>query len=155
MICNVSYEELATWSAGDMAPGRQADIQHHITDCPQCQRRLASLGQADSAMVDLMRARPPAEAVLAARQAAARELQQAAQPPEIMTLAETAAFLRLSEEQLGDLADELPAFELAGQVRVRRQRLIEWIQQREQDYTRQTAASRVACAIRVIGKGVA
>lgn len=155
MNCNVSYEELAAWSAGDVSLERQSEIQRHVPDCPQCCSRLAALEQADAAMVELMHVRPPVETVLAARQAATREKQQSSRPAEILTLAETAEFLRLSEEQLGEIVGDLPAFDMAGQIRVRRERLIEWIGQREQDYVRRTAASRVARAVRMIEKGVA
>ena len=61
-----------------------------------------------------------------------------------MTLDEVAAFLRIDPSDLGEVAEELPAFELGGQVRVRRERLIEWIQQRERAYTRQAGESWAA-----------
>ena len=64
-----------------------------------------------------------------------------------MTLDEVAAFLRLSDAQLDEVVEELPAFELGGQLRVRRQRLIEWLQQRERDYARQAAGSWAAQAL--------
>jgi len=63
-----------------------------------------------------------------------------------MTLNEVAELLRISPDELGEIAEELPAFELAGRVRVRREKLMEWIAQRESAYARQVAASRVARA---------
>ena len=51
--------------------------------------------------------------------------------PEIMTPAEVAAFLRIPLDDLEEVFDELPSFEFAGHVRVRRERLLEWIEQRE------------------------
>ena len=53
-------------------------------------------------------------------------------------------FLRVPVEELGDLSAELPAFEVAGRVRVRRDRLVAWIEEREHDYMRHNIASRVA-----------
>jgi hypothetical protein len=53
---------------------------------------------------------------------------------EILTLSEVAQFLRLSEDDLMDIASELPAFELAGKVLVRKAKLLEWIAQREQQF---------------------
>jgi len=81
--------------------------------------------------------------VLAASRTIA-EATRATPRPEIMTLDEAAAFLRISPDELGEIAEELPAFELAGRIRVRRSRLIEWVARREADYARDTAASRVA-----------
>jgi len=73
-----------------------------------------------------------------------------------MTLDEVAEFLRLSPGQLDEVASDLPGFELAGQVRVRRAKLLEWIERRERSYLRNTVASRVARALAANGwKGVA
>ena len=61
-----------------------------------------------------------------------------------MTLDEVAEFLRVSLEELGEVVGELPAFELAGRVRVRRTKLIEWIEKRERAYARGRIESEVA-----------
>ena len=143
MNCDVIYEELAAFAAGEVDAERQAEIRRHVAACDRCRRRLAALERADAALGRMRPARPPAEAVLAARRALADAIRPV-RAPEIMTLDEVAELLRVTPEQLGEVVEELPAFELAGQVRVRRQRLIEWIGQRERDYTRQAAASWAA-----------
>ena len=143
MDCDVLYEELAACASGDLDPKRQAEIAEHLPRCRRCRQRLAAIKAADAALRALRPPEPPGGAILAARRALA-ELTRAAPAPEIMTLAETAEFLRLEPEQLGEIVEELPAFELAGQVRVRRARLVEWIRQRERTYARQAAASWVA-----------
>ena len=83
--------------------------------------------------------------LLAARRAIAAATRPA-EPAEIMTLEEAAELLRLTPGQLDRIVGELPAFELGGQIRFRRVRLIEWIEQRERDYGRQAAGSWAACA---------
>jgi len=155
MSCDVEYEELAAFADADLDPARLAEIRRHLSSCQACRRRLELLKSADAGLAAAKKAHPPVEAVLAAR----RVVEQVIRPvreAEIMTLEETAEFLRITPEQLGEMIEALPAFELAGQVRVRRQRLIEWIQQRERDFTRQANESWVARA-RVVspGKGVA
>ena len=45
------------------------------------------------------------------------------------------------DDELDEIAEELPAFELAGRLRVRRQRLMEWIEHREQSYARGATAT--------------
>ena len=143
MSCDVTYEELAALAAGELPAAREAEVLAHLGDCERCRRRVNALQQADGVLATLRPARPPAEAVLAARRALADVLRRR-QAPEIMTLEEVAEFLRLTLDQLADVAEELPAFELAGQVRVRRARLIEWIERREGDYSRQRAGSWAA-----------
>jgi anti-sigma factor RsiW len=155
MNCDITYEELAGLAAGDLEAGREAQIRRHVEQCPRCRQRLAALERTDATLASLPPLRPSAAALLAARRAVAEVIRPTANP-EIMTLEEVAEFLRLTPPELGQVVEELPAFELAGQVRVRRERLIEWIRHREKDYTRQTNESWVAksTAIR-LGKGVA
>ena len=145
MDCNVTYEELAAFSSGDLDANRCDWIHDHLAQCAHCRDRLDALGRADKALEDLLPARPSPVAVDAVR----RELAEATRTeatPQIMTLDQVARFLQITSDQLGEIVETLPAFELAGQIRVRRARLIEWIEQRERNYTRNTAASSVAQA---------
>ena len=50
---------------------------------------------------------------------------------EVLTLEETARYLKLTIGELIPLLDELPSFELAGRLRVRRAALDQWIETRE------------------------
>jgi len=71
--------------------------------------------------------------------------------PEVLTLEEVADYLRIDGSDLPEVLDELPAFELAGRLRVRRARLIEWIEHRERSWTHGATARTVGRT----GKGVA
>ncbi len=144
MNCQVAYEELAALAAGDLDRARQAELRGHLSGCERCGGRLAALRAADAALAALPWEAPPPVAVLAARRAISQLTR--AQPSEIMTLEEVGEFLRLTPPQMEEVVEALPAFELAGQILVRRARLIEWIAARERDYARQAAASRVARA---------
>ena len=155
MDCDVTYDELAAFVCGDLDAGRDAEIREHLPCCGRCRKRLEALGRADAALAALPPFEPAASILLATRRALA-EVTRGPGAPEIMTLEEVAEFLRLSPAQLGEVVEELPAFELGGQIRVRRARLIEWIRQRERDYTRQATAAWVARAGRSAPeKGVA
>ena len=143
MNCDVTYEELAALAAGELPSEREAEVLAHLPDCGRCRGRLAALRRADAVLHALPPLKPPAEAALAARRAVAPVV-RGTRAAEIMTLDEVAEMLRIGPEQLDEVVEELPAFELAGQVRVRRARLIEWIEQRERDYAGQTAGSWAA-----------
>ena len=145
MNCDVTYEELAAFASDEAEAARGQEIREHLPHCDRCRRRLDALRRTDAALAQLPIIEPPVKAVRAARQAGAEAL-GASGAAEVMTMEEAAAFLRISTDQLGEHVDELPVFELAGQIRIRRTRLIEWIENRERDYRRQTAASWVAHA---------
>jgi len=144
--CDVTYEELAAVAAGELNAAREAEVLAHLPDCERCRRRVAALRRADNVLAGLRAPEPPAEAVLAARRAVAAIVHRP-EAVEVLTLDEVAEFLRITPEQLDELVEELPAFELAGHVRVRRARLVEWIERRERDYARQTAGSWAAHAM--------
>ena len=155
MPCELTDVELAEFSAGDLASERVAEIEQHVVACTECQRRLAALRKADGVLRALPRMAPSARSILGTRRLLADELRDGNEP-EIMTLDDVAAFLRISLDELDDIAGELPAFELAGRVRVRRARLVEWIEQREIRYRMQNTESSLArIAAAPFGKGVA
>jgi helix-turn-helix protein len=151
VTCDVSYEDLAAFAAGD-----SAELAGHAAKCDVCRKRLDALSSADDALRRLPRPEPSASALLKVRRELAREVRPDTATPEVMTLDEVAAFLRVSADQLGDLAAELPAFELGGRIRVRRERLVKWIEVRERDYMRNSIASHAARTMAANGwKGVA
>ncbi len=142
MPCEHTCEELAALAAGDLPPARAEELSEHAAGCPDCRRRIEALERTDAALAALRPAAPPAAAVLAARRALAREVRGAG--PEVMTLEEVARFLRVSPGELSDLVGELPAFEIAGRLRVRRSRLVAWIEEREKQFARGRLESEVA-----------
>ncbi len=143
MPCNVTYEQLAALDAGDLPPDQHPVLGQHIASCDACRRRLASLRRVDAALRNLPAQQPPAETILAARRLLSEETRPKREP-EVLTLEEVAAMLRIDLEQLRPFVTDLPAFELGGQIRVRRARLLEWIEQRERQFSRSSAASLVA-----------
>lgn len=134
MKCSIAFEELSAWLAGDLDASRQRHLSEHLDTCDRCRARLGQLHRLDGGLGQLPRHEPSPGALLALRRRLNGHLRPAALP-EIMTLPEVAQYLRIGPEQLAEVADELPAFELAGQVRVRRESLEQWVQQREQNYT--------------------
>ena len=143
--CEVTYEELAAFAAGDLGARRHSEINEHLLRCERCRDRLDALERADKALEDLTPARPSPSAIASVRRALAHAADAEA-APQVMTLDQVAGFLQITTDQLGEIAETLPAFELAGQIRVRRARLVEWIEQRERQYSRNAAASWAAQA---------
>jgi anti-sigma factor RsiW len=148
MNCAVSYEELAAWRVGDAEPDRAAELSRHAATCPDCSRRTAALDRVDAALRATATPEPSPAGLLDVRRQLSREVRGGA---EMMTLDDVAAFLSLTPAEIADVVPELPAFELAGQVRVRRSRLLDWIEGRERDYMRY----RILRQIESASKGVA
>lgn len=155
MECELRYEELAEFAAGDLSAERSNEISRHVDECDICRQRLAVLRKLDATLKNLPPVKPKTEAVLKVRRAISQQI-RGANASEIMTLDEVAAFLRISSDDMAEIAEELPAFELAGNIRVRRTKLIEWIEQQELNYMRSTIESDVSRSIKgMFTKGVA
>ncbi len=118
-------------------------------------RRLAGLRAVDAALRSLPPERPSAETILAARRLLSEETRPRRES-EILTLEEVAAFLRIEPEEMRPFVTDLPAFELGGQIRVRRSKLLEWVEHRERQFSR-TGAIRAIARFRPVEqwKGVA
>jgi len=143
MNCNVSYEELAAFAAHDMAQGNLDGLRRHIETCEACRNRLAALEKVDGLLHAMVREEPPARAVLNAWRAVLDETRDS-RGDEIMTIEEVASFLKVPLDDLDLIVSEIPSFELAGHLRVRRVKLFEWIEDRERRHRRGIAESEVA-----------
>ena len=143
MNCELTHEEVAAYAAGEGDAAHRAHVKRHLAKCAACRERTDAIGRADRELTHPPPFAPSPEAVERTRAAIAQELAHL-NPPEIMTLEEAGRMLRLSPEELGEIASELPAFELAGRIRIRRGRLLEWIAQREKRYRSAGVESQVA-----------
>jgi hypothetical protein len=154
MNCKITYEQLAAYSQADPSAEPQQAIAQHIASCATCHRRLASLRTVDAALRALPAEMPSAETILAVRRLISEETRPRRES-DILTLEEVAEFLRINPEEFRPYIEDLPAFELGGQIRVRRSKLLEWIEQRERQFSRGTG--RAAARFRPVApwKGVA
>lgn len=143
MSCGITYEELAGFAENDLPDERQAAIERHVATCQTCRQRLAAFKTVDGALRRMSAAQPSAGTILATRRLLAEETRPKREP-EILTLEEVAEFLRIDPEELRPFVADLPAFELGGQIRVRRSKLLEWVEQREQQFSRGNIAGAMA-----------
>jgi hypothetical protein len=139
MECEWSCLELAEYAAGEPSD----KIHRHLPECESCRRRIEAIRKTDAALQAIPRLEPTDTAVLRIRQALGREI-RGHDAHEVMTLEDVADFLRATPEALLDLLDDLPAFEFAGQIRVRRSRLIEWVEERERRYLAEKMESQMS-----------
>ena len=63
--------------------------------------------------------------------------------PEIMTPAQVCDFLQLTPDKFDEVVERLPGFEIAGELRFRRTRIVEWIERREADRDREVLVSQL------------
>jgi len=145
VACDIRYEEIGEFAAGELPAERARELEQHLRSCANCQRRLDAVRAVDTGLARLPRLLPSPGGLHRARRSLSEVLRRT-QEPELMRLDEVAEFLRISLDELEEVVAELPAFEVAGQLRVRRAKLLEWVEARERSYRRSSAQSEVARA---------
>jgi anti-sigma factor RsiW len=150
MACTVDPLRLVAWLDGDLRRAPAARLAAHAGACPKCRQRVADLRrQADALRTELRRDVP--QDVLARLRHLLPPADTGETWTEVLTLDEVARYLRVALDDLDMVAADLPAFEVAGQVRVRHTELLRWIARREQDYAVQRLREN---AVRHIGRRV-
>jgi anti-sigma factor RsiW len=129
------------WIDGIAPEGQGRLLEEHAKGCARCAASLQELetlrGLLRASAVEALPEAAHLRALGALLKAATEQAEPAAS--EIMTLAEVAAFLRISEAKVRNMLDEVPHFSVAGEVRFRRQSIERWIERQEE----RAAAARV------------
>ena len=142
MSCEIAGEDLSRYAAGDCDAETGERLARHVSGCDVCARRLEGIRKVDAALRALPPLRPSADTLLRVRRALGPEVRGSA-APEVMSLEQAADYLQVSVENMEEALWDLPVFEVAGQVRMRRSKLIEWMERRERQYARERASSEV------------
>lgn len=148
MTCDIRLEQLSALLAGELDVTQTQVLRQHIERCPACATLAARLQDIDQQFRSAVDQPVPPEAARRARQAMHAAVQR--QPtPEIMTLDEVGQCLRLTPSQLAQILEQLPSFSVAGEVRIRRDRLMQWVKDQEQQAFRDRVRSQAARSIRM------
>ena len=144
MNCDDCLERLSPFEAGELATDLAEQVQQHLAECAGCSRLLEALRRTGE-WVDRLRDDQPPRSVCVRILAEADELLAPVldEAPEIMTPEQLARFLRVPLADLADVIDTIPGFEIGDQLRFRRERVVEWINERERARARRSLYSGV------------
>lgn len=162
MECDQIRDELVSFMDNEVSDEMREAIQAHLANCADCSKELESLRDVKSLYqhwkgispprnweIELKRKlaksqRQPTTELEILRSAViglsrrVRELEesQMALPPtlesEIMTVDELARYLRLSTDQVFEIIDQLPRFQIGYEYRFKRDSIDQWIRSLEQ-----------------------
>lgn len=134
--CPATPARLLRYLDGTLSLRDTAAVAQHLAECPACRRRLDGMRRAETDLAEMAGQPLPADTQLRVQERIGREF-GLAPSRDILTIEEAADFLRLDSGQMAEALDDLPWFELAGQIRFRRQTLLDWIRERERECTRE------------------
>jgi len=135
MKCEACRERLSELETGELGEALAKGVRDHLRDCGECSRLLAAMQATVELTADLPDGGPSRS--LSMRILARVEEWLSPDPqslPEIMTPEQLARFLNVPLEQLE--IESLPGFEISGELRFRKDRVLEWIETREREYER-------------------
>lgn len=135
--------QLSNYAAGELDAAAAKAVTAHLARCPDCAADLDRLRRAEFALRRALGAAIPCDVDLRVRATLADETRRV-ESETLMTLEEAARFLRLDPSRMDDVLDDLPALEVAGEIRIRRRALLAWIRGKERQFERQRLQSRVA-----------
>jgi hypothetical protein len=125
--------QVESYFDGDLADSATEDFARHLESCDSCRREVAEVQRIKSAIQESFETPLPDEADLRIRRTIHETLGISESPrDEILTLEQVATILHVSLPEVVTMLDRLPAFELAGRIRIRRDRLMEWIHGQEE-----------------------
>ena len=142
--CTTYRETLSAFDAAELDPDLTAQVEKHVSECAECSRLLRTVRKATDLVSRLVDEEP-------ARSVCVRILGEVdrflapdlADAPEIMTPEQLARFLHVPLGKLDDRIETIPGFEIGGELRFRKERVLEWIEQREQERERRTIYSQL------------
>ena len=132
MNCEEAQTLLSEFEAEEAPPETAERLRKHLDACPACARLFEAMRRVTESV-----AATPDEDIPRALGLRILSLVDdvlrgdLADAPEVMTPEELTRFLRVPAEALDDLADRIPGVEIGGRLRFRKDRVIEWLEERE------------------------
>ena len=142
MNCAECRQMLSPFEAGELDATAVQLVRSHVAACPACRRLLAAL-RATDVLLEELPDEPPARSLAVRILGQVDEFAAPSEVPDVMTPEQLARFLQVPLASLEEQIDTIPAFEVGGQLRFRKDRVMEWIGEREREHERGTLYSRL------------
>jgi len=142
--CQTYRGLLSEYEANELAAPVARRVEAHLSACPACSRVLTAMRRTTHEIGQLADT-PPSRSmsVRVLDQVDAMRTPDLGQAPAVMTPEDLAMFLRVSPAALAEVIDTIPGFDIGGELRFRKERVEEWIQQRERERDRSAIYSRL------------
>lgn len=125
---------------GLLTENERSQFEQHLEGCPACRRHFEELTDLAEKLADCLVDTLGDDSEIRIRGGMKAAIDHIPAEPEVMTLEELAHMLVLPLSEVIPLLDELPAFEIGGRIRFRRDKIIAWIDEREKRRQRELDA---------------
>lgn len=138
MNCEQCQKLLSEFEADELTEEHAAKVHKHVDQCCECSELLRALEVSTALVCKLIDEEPPRSMSLRVLGKVDEMLSpDLTDAPDILSPELLARFLGISLERLEDDIHLIPGFEIAGQLRFRKERVLEWIEERERVRERQ------------------
>ena len=130
-------EKLNAYFDGELNREELRKFQLHLESCVNCTNTLTQLESIRESLRSFNTVTMPDEADLRIRRFLKTDTGQLSIKDEILDIEELARFLKISVNEVVELLDRLPSFEVGGRIRFRKDRIIDWIANQEKKMVRE------------------
>lgn len=151
MKCAKYRQMLSEYQEGDLSKKEAVTAEKHLKTCKKCQKELESLREVSLLSKKLTRYEPGNKVVLEVKSFIYGKAQpeRRTQFGPVLNMNDLAEFLRVDKETIEQYLDELPCFELGGNVLFRKKSIEEWMEAREKGFGFQIQRSRLNQILRL------
>ncbi len=116
--------------------GERQAFEVHLADCPDCQKKQQTAQSLKKNLQAALNQTLPETADLRIRKALRDELTPKSIPDDILDIEDAARLLKISVSEIASLLDQLPCLNISGKIRFRRDRLLQWAVDQEEERSR-------------------
>ena len=128
---NADCNHLEAFFDGELSSEQQNEFRAHLEQCETCRTRLNQLTALRASIRHQGEVSLSHDADLRLRRRIHREIRPDNRLPEILDIESVAQLMQLSVSEVAEILDEIPHFEIAGRIRFRRNRVLDWLREKE------------------------
>ncbi len=145
MDCKGFLKIISEFENGELPDELRKEAGKHMDNCPECKDELKKFRQTISLYKDCMDAKLPSGTTLKIRSSIAKLLNEEKEPVfgPILNINDLSNYLRVEENVVETYHNEIPCFELGGQILFRKEKVDEWIRKREEKFAFELLSSQI------------
>ncbi len=150
MDCKNFLEIVSEFENGELPEKLHEEAEKHMSGCPKCKDELKNFKKVISLCRDSMDAKLSLSRTLKMSSSISRLLSEGREPAfsPVLTMHDLSNYLRVSGDVIETYLNEIPCFELGGQILFRKEKVDEWIREREQKFGFELLNSQIRAELR-------
>lgn len=145
MDCNDFLKIISEFEKSELSGELREEAIKHTDGCPNCKNELRKFKKIMSLTKDSMDAKLSLSATLKMSSSISKLIDEGKEPVfgPILNINDLSNYLRVREDIIETYLNEIPCFELGGQILFRKEKVDEWVGKREQKFAFELLGSEI------------